>query len=131
MQIVSLVLLAVALAIVVAMVSNKDTYRTFEQARRLPEGKVTTIVGELMTSKPIEFNPEINPNLTVFYVRDKEGNEMKVRYSEPKPVDFERSEQVTVTGKVVGDAFHADKVLVKCPSKYVDEGISEATANAQ
>lgn len=130
MQIVGLVLMAIALAVVVAMVTDKETYKTFDEAQRLPEGKLSTVVGELTDLDKIEFNPEVNPNLTTFYVKDKKGQVMKVRYFEPKPRDFERSEQITVTGKVVGDEYYADKILVKCPSKYVDEGV-EATAKTQ
>ncbi len=131
MQIVLLVFLSLALAVVVAMVANKDTYKTFREAKELPEGKLSTVVGELTNIDQIVYEPEVNPNLTTFYVKDKENQVMKVNYFEPKPIDFERSEQVTLTGKVVGDEFYADKLLVKCPSKYVDEQVSEQTAKAK
>lgn len=40
-----------------------------------------------------------------------------------KPQDFERSEQVVLTGKMDGDEFVATEILMKCPSKYKDEEI--------
>lgn len=131
MQIVALIIMAIALAIAVAMIADKDTYKTFEEAKNLPEGKLSTVVGQLTNLDQIYFDPAVDPNLTIFYVKDEDGNIMKVRYNEPKPRDFERSEQITVTGKVVGDEYYAEKILVKCPSKYVDEGVEEATAKVQ
>ena len=128
MQIALLILLAVAMGIVVTMVADRDTYKTFSEAKDVPDGKLSTVVGELHDITAIEFDPEINPNLTTFFVKDKNEDIMKVKYFEPKPIDFERSEQVTITGKVVGDEFHAKEMLVKCPSKYVEEGVKEATA---
>ena len=40
-----------------------------------------------------------------------------------KPQDFEKSEQIVVTGKMAGDEFMASDVLLKCPSKYKDEEV--------
>jgi len=110
------------------MMNDGDTYKTFAEAKELPDGKLSTIVGELHDIDAIEFDPEVNPNLTTFFVKDDNAEVMKVRYFEPKPMDFERSEQVTITGEIVGDEFHAKDMLVKCPSKYIDEGVKEATA---
>jgi cytochrome c-type biogenesis protein CcmE len=38
-----------------------------------------------------------------------------------KPQDFERSEQIVLTGKMRGEDFVASDMLMKCPSKYKDE----------
>ena len=129
MHIIAIILVAISLAGVVAMVSDVDTYKTFQAAKEMPEGKTSTIIGTLHHVDQIVYEPEINPNLTTFYVKDKEGTVMKVNYFEPKPVDFERSEEVTITGKVVGNEFHASKMLVKCPSKYIEEGVEQSTAS--
>lgn len=130
MHVIAIVLIAVSLAVVTVMVSDADTYKTFQDAEQLPEGKTATVIGKLHQVDKIEYNPEINPNLTTFFVEDEEGTVMRVKYFEPKPVDFERSEEVTITGTVVNDEFHATKMLVKCPSKYVDEGIENEVAKA-
>ena len=34
--------------------------------------------------------------------------------------DFQKSEQIVLIGKMQGDAFHANDILMKCPSKYND-----------
>jgi len=39
-------------------------------------------------------------------------------FSGSKPQDFERSEQIVLTGKMEGGEFRASKILMKCPSKY-------------
>ena len=59
--------------------------------------------------------------------------ECKVVFQGSKPQDFERSEQIVLTGKMVGEEFHASKILMKCPSKYNDQQIevTEATATSQ
>jgi cytochrome c-type biogenesis protein CcmE len=49
---------------------------------------------------------------------DNAGIETKVTYNGSKPQDFERSEQIVITGKYQGNQFYADKILMKCPSKY-------------
>ena len=47
--------------------------------------------------------------------------ERKVIFLGSKPQDFERSEQIVLTGKMKGDEFLASKILMKCPSKYVED----------
>ena len=49
-------------------------------------------------------------------------------YNNPKPQDFDASEQVVITGNMRGDVFMADKILLKCPSKYVEKDVKGATA---
>jgi cytochrome c-type biogenesis protein CcmE len=43
---------------------------------------------------------------------------------QPKPQDFEMSEQIVVTGSLEDDTFQASEILMKCPSKYKDEEIA-------
>ena len=45
---------------------------------------------------------------------------MRVVYNNPKPANFEDAESVVVEGKMNGDVFEAEYILVKCPSKYND-----------
>ena len=56
-------------------------------------------------------------------MKDDEGLEKKVILNQSKPQDFEMSESIVVTGKMKGDSFVADEILLKCPSKYKDEEI--------
>ena len=71
--------------------------------------------------KPMDYDPQQNPNLFAFYMTDSEGVEKKVLYNGSKPNDFELSEQIVIIGKMPGAEFHASGILLKCPSKYKDE----------
>jgi cytochrome c-type biogenesis protein CcmE len=55
---------------------------------------------------------------------DEEQKEQKVYYNEPMPPDFARSEKVVVIGGYQNNAFVANKILLKCPSKYQEEKIN-------
>jgi cytochrome c-type biogenesis protein CcmE len=48
-----------------------------------------------------------------------------------KPEDFERSEQIVLTGHMVGNEFHASTILMKCPSKYTQDKIEVTEAKAK
>jgi cytochrome c-type biogenesis protein CcmE len=53
-----------------------------------------------------------------------------VAFNGTKPQDFERSEQIVITGKMSGADFKANHMLLKCPSKYTnkEEELSEFSA---
>ena len=53
-----------------------------------------------------------------FFLIDNEGSEKLVQYKGPKPQDFEMSEQIVITGEAKDSIFVAEKILMKCPSKY-------------
>ena len=43
---------------------------------------------------------------------------MDVVYSDIKPGNFDQARDIVAIGRYQGGAFHASKLLVKCPSKY-------------
>ena len=57
-----------------------------------------------------------------FLMEDKEGETTWVLYEQPMPADIVHSEEVVVVGRyanaVRGSFFLAQKILLKCPSKY-------------
>jgi cytochrome c-type biogenesis protein CcmE len=53
-----------------------------------------------------------------FYITDINKDRMKVIYDGTKPGNFDQATSVVCIGRWSGDAFHAEKLLVKCPSKY-------------
>jgi len=103
--------------------SGKDltTYTTFAEAAQ--SGQKVKIAGQLAKDKAMVYEPQVDPNLFSFFVRDNDGEEMKVILNAAKPQDFEMSEQIVITGRMKEDAFHATDLLMKCPSKYKDEEI--------
>ena len=57
-----------------------------------------------------------------FYLQDEEGTIARVLYPGVKPENMEHSTSVVVIGKYAGADFQAEKILVKCPSKYERQG---------
>jgi cytochrome c-type biogenesis protein CcmE len=58
-----------------------------------------------------------------FTMRDDASGRMRVSYNEGRPMNFEHAEQAVVLGRFNPEKnlFEADKLLVKCPSKYKKE----------
>ena len=52
------------------------------------------------------------------YVKDDKNVEKLVVVNKAKPRDIEKSEKIVITGKMNGDTFEANEILLKCPSKY-------------
>ena len=71
----------------------------------------------------MQYDPVKNANRTEFYVVDKSGEEEKVIFHDAKPRDIEKSEEITMEGKMVNGEFHAVHILLKCPSKYQPNSI--------
>ncbi|MFA7419277.1 MAG: cytochrome c maturation protein CcmE [Melioribacteraceae bacterium] len=63
-----------------------------------------------------------------FYMKDTQGNEMRVLYHGTMPNNFESSTSVVVTGKYNEGAFHATDILTKCPSKYQEKPVQNANS---
>ena len=55
---------------------------------------------------------------------DENDRKQEVIYHEPMPADFTKSEKVVVIGSYHNDMFVADKILMKCPSKYQETTVS-------
>lgn len=116
-HIITIIMIACTIGIILATVQDSSTYANFTEAKK-EEGKEFHVVGKLNKDKPLEYNPEIDANLFSFYLVDNAGVEQKVIYRGTKPQDFERSEQIVITGQYEENHFEAEKILMKCPSKY-------------
>jgi cytochrome c-type biogenesis protein CcmE len=119
--IVAIVMIAVAIGLLTNAAKDVSTYSSFEEARTT--GREVKIAGQLAKDKEMTYNPEVNANEFTFFITDTKGEERKVILNAAKPQDFEKSEQIVVTGKMRGDEFVASEVLMKCPSKYKDEEV--------
>jgi len=58
-----------------------------------------------------------------FGLVDDNGNTMPVVYKGVKPGNFEEATEIVAVGSYRDGVFHAEQLLVKCPSKY--QGIDE------
>ena len=114
-------MIAAAIGLLIKSSEDLTTYTTFEDARNT--GKKVKVVGQLAKDKEMVYDPTIDPNYFTFFISDSEGEERKVVLHAAKPQDFEKSEQIVVTGEMQGDDFMASDLLMKCPSKYKDEEV--------
>ncbi len=120
-HILAIIMIGLAIVLLTMAAGDMGTYSTFAEAEMSTE-KVK-INGQLSKDKELYYNPEKDPNYFSFFLKDTEGAERKVVLMAAKPQDFERSEQIVVTGKMKGQEFIAYDMLMKCPSKYKDEEI--------
>ena len=118
-HIIGIIVIALAIGAIISTINDAGTYVTFAQAKQHPNMEFT-VIGELNKSRDITYDPEVDANLFSFYVIDKDGDEQKIIFHGTKPQDFERSEQITLQGKMVDGTFICTKILMKCPSKYND-----------
>jgi cytochrome c-type biogenesis protein CcmE len=122
-------IIAVAIGIIVSTAGDASTYVDFAQAEQLAlsgENESIHVVGKLKKDEnglilDMAYQPELDPNYFVFRLLDNNNREQKVIYRSPKPQDFDKSEQVVVIGRMEEDHFEAEKILLKCPSKYNNE----------
>ena len=120
-HLIGIALIAIAIMILMSLSNDMGTYSTFKEA--IATGKTVKLAGQLSKDKELYYNPQEDPNYFSFYIKDKEGVERKAVLLAAKPQDFERSEQIILTGKMQGEEFIAHDMLMKCPSKYKDEEI--------
>jgi cytochrome c-type biogenesis protein CcmE len=136
-----LIVIAAAIGLIVSSMGSASKYVSFDEAIAMSKNgnkKGIYVIGELPKDAQghivgMEYTPSVNPNLFRFMLKDEKGKVMPVIYPDAKPQDFERAEKVVVVGNVEGDAFHAKKILMKCPSKYNDQqsqtGFTEVSAS--
>ncbi|HAI76389.1 MAG TPA: cytochrome C biogenesis protein [Microscillaceae bacterium] len=125
-HIIGIVVIAIAIAIIVGTIGDASQYVNFEEAAQMAakgSKKKIHVVGTLQKDAAgkivgMHYNAQENPNYFSFTMVDQNKNAKQVVYNNPKPADFERSEQVVVVGYFHKDKFVAEKILMKCPSKY-------------
>lgn len=127
-SIVGLIVIAVAIAMIIVIYTDSSTYSTFTDASE--KQTELYVVGVLNKEKDLYYEPTVDANHFSFYMYDSDSTECKVVFRGSKPQDIERSEQIVLTGKMVGTEFHASKILMKCPSKYNQDEVEiiEATS---
>jgi cytochrome c-type biogenesis protein CcmE len=93
--------------------SNLTPYVSFEEASR--SGKKVQVAGGLVedSTEYLDASEELR-----FGMVDEEGNTLTVHYNGIKPGNFEEAVQIVAVGSYQDGVFHAEQLLVKCPSKY-------------
>ncbi len=127
-HIIGLVVIAVALMIIISTAGDASTYVSFNEAMEMAErgnNNKIHVVGKLKKDgegKVLDIETSPDNRSFRFALIDEDNQEQIVYHPNPMPTDFLRSEQVVVVGGYSDDRFVADKILLKCPSKYQEEG---------
>lgn len=119
LHIVGIIIIALAIGVIFVSLKNTSTYADFAEAISNP-GKEFHVVGKLDKSQPQIYDPKLNADQFIFTLIDNKGLSKQVVLHKSKPQDFEKSEQIVLIGKMEGNDFHANEILMKCPSKYND-----------
>lgn len=129
-HIILLMVIAILIGFIISIASDYSHYESF---KTLGENstKEYQVVGFLVKDKEVVYNPEIDANRLEFYMRDNDGEVRKVIFLGTKPQDFERSEQIVLTGKMKDNVFFASSLLMKCPSKYKNNEMEMQEFKAQ
>lgn len=129
-HILGIVVIAIAIGIIMSTAGDASSYVTFRQAQEMAStgnaGKIH-VVGTLKKADDgniVGIEPAEDKLSFTFMMLDADMREQKVYFPEPMPVDFLRSEQVVVIGAYHNNLFVADKILLKCPSKYQEQEIA-------
>lgn len=138
-HILGILVIAVAIAVIMSTAVDASTYVTFKKAAEMAaDGESTKVhvVGKLKKDTGgqiigMEYQPQIDPNHFSFLLVDENNEERQVVYSSPKPQDFERSEQIVIIGSMQNNQFVADKIVMKCPSKYQENEIKVNSAEGK
>lgn len=126
LHIVALLVIAVGIGIVVSTSGDASSYVCFSEAREMAsegDDEKVHVVGSLPKDASgrilgMTYQPENDPDFFRFILVDEKQEKVEVWYNNPRPADFERSEKIVVVGAMKDQHFEADKILMKCPSKY-------------
>lgn len=133
-HIIGLGVIGIAIMIIITSIGDASTYENFSTAKSMADNgnrEAIHVVGGLKKDESgTVLGLDLSEDKTsfMFLMVDNDGKEQKVYYNEPVPADFVRAEQVVVIGSYKNDElFVADKILMKCPSKYQETDVQAAS----
>jgi cytochrome c-type biogenesis protein CcmE len=133
-HILGLGVIAIAIMIIITSIGDASTYENFSTAKSMAmngNDEAIHVVGGLKKDEAGAVTGlEVSEDKTsfTFMMVDNDGQEQQVYYNEPVPADFVRAEQVVVIGSYKNEnMFVADKILMKCPSKYQETDVQAPT----
>ena len=112
-------IIIVFLAVMVYLFAQTNVKYENNFDKVMQSGKTLRATGSWIKERNYEIDKQ--NNLLSFYIKDNQGNMMKVIYHGTIPNNFESSTSIVVTGKYSDGNFHATDILTKCPSKYQDQ----------
>lgn len=121
--IIAFAVIAVSMVVTLLSFANSISHHMTIAQAKLKPGESVQIPGSIV-KESIVFDP-IKGGLT-FDIVDKADPKQRltVVYPEPKPENFDTATSVEAIGTYKDGVFRADRLLVKCPSKYSDEKLA-------
>ena len=129
-HILGLIVVALGVVIIVSSIGGASSYVSFDQAKVMAEtrnSKKIHVIGTLTMDaegKVVGIVESPDKLSFTFMLADDNNREQMVYYNEPIPTDFIRSEKVVIVGSYQNEVFVANKILMKCPSKYQETEIN-------
>jgi cytochrome c-type biogenesis protein CcmE len=134
---IGLVVIALAVGYIITLSGDTSQYVNFQEAYALAsQGQDTKVhvVGELTKNKVgevvgVQYDPLKDANYLAFDLVDNQQQVHRVVcYNPPASMqDFQRSEKVVIIGRVKGNEFVANEILMKCPSKYEETEVKQSS----
>jgi cytochrome c-type biogenesis protein CcmE len=112
--VVSLLAIGVAMAV---FSTGATPYITIKQARSLSGDRLNLGVEIDKSTITNDFKNKV----IEFDAKDKDGEKIHIKHV-GSHVDLAQAERVTCVGKLEGDTFISQQIMIKCPSKYDEEG---------
>ncbi|MGK9368217.1 cytochrome c maturation protein CcmE domain-containing protein [Melioribacter sp. Ez-97] len=119
-------IIVVFLGLMIYLFTQTNVQYESSFTRVMESGKTVKATGSWVKEKGYQTDKQ--NKIFSFYIRDENGNEMKVLYKGAMPNNFESSTSVVVTGKYSDGVFYATDILTKCPSKYQEQPVQQAGA---
>lgn len=87
----------------------------------IAEAKSTSETVQMKGKRADNGTFDTEKNLFRFKLVDEKGEQITVVYDGVKPGNFEQATEVICVGTYKDGTFQAKEILVKCPSKYMEE----------
>jgi cytochrome c-type biogenesis protein CcmE len=112
----------IVLAVVLGYFGLKSAFRPYTTSVSEAEssGRGVQLAGFLVPGERGSYSADGN---FTFQMQDATGKVVRVIYPKPKPANFEQAVSIVAIGRydAGANAFLADDMLVKCPSKYQEQ----------
>jgi len=109
----------VVLAAILVITSFDDSltpYVSFAEAKETSQ-KVQ-VIGEVDRNAVRYNDQEMQLEFNLVDAKVEDGERMTIVYDGTMPGNFDQAERVVCVGRYENGKFHADELLLKCPSKY-------------
>ncbi|MCX7798449.1 MAG: cytochrome c maturation protein CcmE [Melioribacter sp.] len=118
------IIIVVFLGLMIYLFTQTNVQYENDFAKVMKSGKTVKATGTWLRDRSYELDK--TNKIFSFYIKDINGNVMKVIYHGAMPNNFESSTSIVVTGKYSNGVFQATDILTKCPSKYQEQTVQKA-----